>query len=572
MGSVHIAIDGFLCAIPTVSEEMAGPRPKRGKPSAELEHVPGVGWVTGGRAGLAHQERIHAPEPAGAGGGAAGGAVEDDILEADVLDPVENIHVSATARGFVVTINNPPAALVASLSTAEHWLNVAAHPCLKHLSYVCFQGERAATTGTPHLQLYIEFKQPVKRGSVQALLGGHAAIFKRRGTAYQCFKYCRKRATAARDVAAPFEFGDRPVEGVGQGARSDLAVAAALASGGVPGLVAVARDHPSTFVRYHRGLAAMASMLDPGRDAVREVFAIVFLGPTGTGKSRAARALAGDGHYFTRADPRWWPSYRGENYVVIDELGPGQWSYEYALGVVDDQPFHAECKGGGVFFRAETIIITSNVDNVGELWPDKTGMPRADCDAFLRRVRVVRFLPPLEQGGFVRHVWEPAHPRSANGGYPAVDIPLFRTGQVFARLPRDANGRVIRAAPVVAAPAAPAGPRVPILDVHAGDAGAGPAGRDASDSDDGAGVYPTSPAARRAAARAQECRRGKRPVVRPELQFIQREAHDSDGMSGSELDDEDGCMRDPWLADLDSRDRFDRAEYFAWLNEQPEDL
>lgn len=127
--------------------------------------------------------------------------------------------------------------------------------------------------------------------------------------------YCSKPDSRV-PGSSPWQFGDPPQ----QGERTDFSkiVEAFKAS---KSMLEVATENPGTFVRYHRGLEKLQSLFDPkSRPARREIKTVeCYWGPPGTGKSRLAEKVAGDGVYFRRPG-KWWPYYSGETVVVLDEL------------------------------------------------------------------------------------------------------------------------------------------------------------------------------------------------------------------------------------------------------------
>jgi hypothetical protein len=83
-----------------------------------------------------------------------------------------------------------------------------------------------------------------------------------------------------------------------------------------PSLSKVAEEAPEVFVRYHRGLQTLSTVLSKTRNFKTEVF--WFYGPTGTGKSRRANDLAPDA-YWKPAANKWWNGYEGQDDVIIDD-------------------------------------------------------------------------------------------------------------------------------------------------------------------------------------------------------------------------------------------------------------
>ena len=113
--------------------------------------------------------------------------------------------------------------------------------------YVVWQLEKGEQ-GTTHIQGYMEMTTPTRLASMKEWLPS-AHFEPRRGTPQQARDYCMKVESRQE---GPWERG---VFGGRQGKRSDLDGAVATLKEG--GLAAVAEAHPTTFVQFHKGLAAL---------------------------------------------------------------------------------------------------------------------------------------------------------------------------------------------------------------------------------------------------------------------------------------------------------------------------
>lgn len=174
--------------------------------------------------------------------------------------------------------------------------------------FAVWQLEAGDENGNLHIQAYIEFHRAVRRSTICAWFDNqgwprpHAET--RRGTRDQAKEYCEKEETR---VAGPWSRGN--FEEGGQGRRNDIHDAvAALKEGGIKRVV---QEHATVFVKFHRGLQALATALDEApRDAAFQPrrwqqflinkFAVpaddrtiywVFDAEGGKGKSRLARHL-----------------------------------------------------------------------------------------------------------------------------------------------------------------------------------------------------------------------------------------------------------------------------------------
>ena len=92
-----------------------------------------------------------------------------------------------------------------------------------------------------------------------------------------------------------------------------------------------------------------------------EVF--IIYGPTGTGKTSAAWAMAPQAYLLppqqSSSGTGWWDGYNGEADIIIDEFY-GWLRYSFMLQLLDRYPLRVEFKGGSYNFVGRRIILTSN--------------------------------------------------------------------------------------------------------------------------------------------------------------------------------------------------------------------
>lgn len=202
------------------------------------------------------------------------------------------------------------------------------------------------------------------------------------GTPQQAIAYCEKEET--RDPNAGFgfvEFGQRP-DGPGQGSRTDLAeIGKRLREG--EAIKEVAEAYPGDFIRYHRGLVAYAALFSVPRTTKTEVY--WFYGSTGSGKSYAARALAGENAFWKSMDSsKWWDGYDGTANVVMDDYRCNFSTFTFLLRLFDEYPLQLEIKGGTVNFAAKKIYVTAPYR------PEQMWSTREDLVQLTRRITEVK--------------------------------------------------------------------------------------------------------------------------------------------------------------------------------------
>lgn len=234
-------------------------------------------------------------------------------------------------------------------------------------------------TGTKHLQgaFCLAGKEGRTMAGLKARIFGSTSIHLEtkslRSTTEQWVDYCRKEST--RDSTASFgcrEFGSfaaLPAHGK-QGSRTDLSTfCARLAEGQT--LRACTEQDPGTFVKYHRGFAALSAVQCAPRmydGAFHAPSVHWFWGPAGSGKTRLAYEEGSKGNESSDADPsrifwkqpdtKWWDGYEQEPVLIMDDYRGSWFSVSYLLRLLDGYPFQVEIKGGSIAFNTGIIYIT----------------------------------------------------------------------------------------------------------------------------------------------------------------------------------------------------------------------
>lgn len=247
-------------------------------------------------------------------------------------------------RGFIVVINNytdDDVRRVEKLFGSQH---------VKHAIYAFEVG----ASGTPHIQGYVEFRDPRTWKSVKKALP-RAALFVRKGSPLQAWVYCEKESTPEEKI---HRFGTKPAAPA-PGRRTDLERATAIVA--ERGLTALAQELPVQFVLHHRGFEALQARLAPIR--TRQPTVTVLWGPTGTGKSHTARQLAGeeDTYIWHPQQGTWFDGYEGQTCVIFEEFR-GQIPFGTLLSLLDKYDCRVQKKGSSTQFAATKIIFTSPVE------------------------------------------------------------------------------------------------------------------------------------------------------------------------------------------------------------------
>ena len=284
----------------------------------------------------------------------------------------------SAATGWCFTLNNPiePSQEFEEWSEAEREAYARENDpkSWKDVRFCSWQLEEGKD-GTPHYQGYAEFDSP-KRLTALKKINARAHWEKRTSTPTKAIAYTQKKDTR---VDGPWTIG---VKGPGQGHRSDLDLVADEVAGGAT-MRQIARDHPSTYVQWGRGLTNLSTVLaEPyEHDTVRGEW---FWGPPGTGKSHTARRDNPD--LFLKSQSKWFDGYDGEPVILIDDLDKlgGDKLGHYLKIWADKYACTAEIKGATVNLRHRKIIITSNY-SPEDLWDGEM------LKAIERRFKVTHF-------------------------------------------------------------------------------------------------------------------------------------------------------------------------------------
>ena len=222
--------------------------------------------------------------------------------------------------------------------------------------FAIFQKEEVTT---PHLQGYIEFAtrrhlNRVKR--TRSLDGAHWEP--RKGTAEQAIEYCSKEESR---VDGPFEVGKRPSPSQ-QGKRTDLEIATDLLKQGKT-VASLAESCPTVFVKYFRGLNALANTLQAPRSSPPVVWLLV--GPPGAGKTRWAYEHAGDADSLWSSPlsgGQWFDGYSNQKYALLDDFAGkmSKFGLTDLLRLLDRYKLLVPIKGGFASWCPSSILITSN--------------------------------------------------------------------------------------------------------------------------------------------------------------------------------------------------------------------
>lgn len=208
-----------------------------------------------------------------------------------------------------------------------------------YVHYICFGKEIAPTTGTPHLQGYIEVKQTTFKNWKSQFPTMH--IEKARGSLEANKTYCSKDGS--------FTEHGTPRQ---QGKRTDIELA---------------REHSSLTMREFldtqpvnfQTIKVFEKYLSYHEESRHWPTTVVWLqGPSGSGKTRWASQFCKTCTYW-KDSTKWWDGYDKHPIVIFDDFRSKWFDFSTFLRILDRYPYRCEVKGGYRQLLCKSIIITS---------------------------------------------------------------------------------------------------------------------------------------------------------------------------------------------------------------------
>lgn len=266
------------------------------------------------------------------------------------------------ARRFCFTLANP--------SEDTHYELANIQFICPDFRYLIYQVEKAPTTGTEHIQAYLELNAVYRFQRVLSLLPDGSHVESARGTCQQNILYCSK---ADSRVNGPFEYGTPSVRS--QGRRSDLLslMSTLETATSLEEAVLSSESNQACYVKYHRGLEKLASLKKKpisNRIGIQPRRVCVIWGPTGTGKTHTAYTSLQT--LYPEEEPficpcnsgQWFDGYNGQRGVIFDDFRAQDDNMPVStfLRIFDKYPLTVPIKGGFVQWSPETIYLTTNIN------------------------------------------------------------------------------------------------------------------------------------------------------------------------------------------------------------------
>lgn len=230
------------------------------------------------------------------------------------------------------------------------------------MEYLIWELEHATeAAGTPHIQGYVVFKVRKLMGAAKAAIaeGAHMEIAK--GSEQQNKDYCSKEPAAEHAEHGTFD-ANRGM----QGSRTDISACTDKLKAG-QSLQKVAMEHPTTFVKFSKGLTEFAERARGKGPLIREVHTTVLWGPSGSGKShRVMTSFGGEEGlaYYCKAGKNCMDKYEGEEILILDEFEADQVTPQELNRWLDKWPCQLEARYNNKIARWTSVYILSNTDPV----------------------------------------------------------------------------------------------------------------------------------------------------------------------------------------------------------------
>ncbi len=255
---------------------------------------------------------------------------------------------------------------------------------------------------TPHIQGFTQVAKACRWTKLNKLLPG-GAVKKAKRTAeqkrWQGWHWENKVRNSTNEEARDYckkegdweEWGE--FSGSKQGRRTDLVDVAELIATGAD-KATIFKAHPSAFLKYRSNIVQTIGDLQEESALQRGTLEVIVLwGPTGLGKTHMALESAPKGTVYMQhgedLKKGWWPGYKGETTLVLDDWTPSSCSVSTMLKLLDKYKCVLAVKGAHSWAAWTTVYITTNLQ-----WPEDiyTGARPAHRAALFRRVTQVHHI------------------------------------------------------------------------------------------------------------------------------------------------------------------------------------
>ncbi len=244
------------------------------------------------------------------------------------------------------------------------------------IEYICFGKEKAPTTGTPHLQFYIQFKKNKLKTAeyiMRNIFCSFAMNIERyNGSSLQNKLYCSKTRPEDTEPNEEFYEGGEAKEDSNQGKRTDIDdLKELIINDPLQNLEDLFMgEYFVTYHRYEAGLMRVLSTVMKRKMQKGELprcngCKVEWIyGATGVGKSRYAYRDIGqnmyNGYLHSQNVFKWWDGYKNHQLVIIDDFQPSNFKFRELLTIMDRNLHTVEVKHGTALLIANHFIVTSD--------------------------------------------------------------------------------------------------------------------------------------------------------------------------------------------------------------------
>lgn len=253
----------------------------------------------------------------------------------------DNQREPTQGRRFCFTLNNP---------TPDERAQVEVLQLTDDLRLLVIGDERGVN-GTPHMQGYMETIHRMRFGGLRARWPflERAALFVSRGSRKQAFDYCIKDGNILIQIGIPPKSDQ----------RSDLDSIKASIDSGVSELE-LANEAFTLWCRYRKAFSAYRNLKVNSEQLPKEV--LVFIGPTGCGKTRKVFESERVEDLWIWSIGCWFDGYAGQTACLFDDFAADSGiPFRLFLRVLDRYPIQLPIKGGFTQWCPRRIYITSNM-------------------------------------------------------------------------------------------------------------------------------------------------------------------------------------------------------------------
>jgi len=287
------------------------------------------------------------------------------------------------ARCWCFRLSNPEEVLA-----VDEWADIA---------YAVWQLE-IGEQGTVHYQGYANFSQPKRMAALKKIEGMEGAHWEmRKGSKLQAAQYCWK---AESQLEGPYFYPDeeslRRHCKSEKGSRTDIHLLCDLVKDGWSD-DRIAAEHPIFILKYQKGIDHLRLALPSAPRPAVNVDSVVYVGPSGTGKSHRLRQECPPGpEWFWMRKGKWWDGYQGQPGVVLDEFRDTWMPREDLLRLLDIGDLTVEKKGGMIRMMAIRFRFSTNV-HPKAWYRGVQGKGPWEADPLRRRLRRIELMTEVYQ-------------------------------------------------------------------------------------------------------------------------------------------------------------------------------